>query len=147
MTPRFRLLTRVQRTRKRLRDAAAGELTVAEIEAQKANEYLEQVHEEIEQSYDEAGENLAKAESVNAFFDFEDSRRAATHRLVSANEDRRKSEQKSAVRREVLVGKEQDLRRTEKLLDREREHLTDLQNKLEQKQSDDRIATQQRNKT
>jgi flagellar export protein FliJ len=146
MTPRFRLLTRVKRTRQRLRDAAAGELTAAEIAAQQANEHLEEVHAEIEQSYDDASQNLGKAESVNAFFDFEDARRAATHRLVSANEDRRKSEQHSAARREVLVGKEQELRRTEKLLDRERDHVTDVQNKLEQKQSDDRVATQHRNK-
>ncbi len=146
MTPRFRLLTRVKRTRQRLRDAAAGELTAAEIAAQKANEHLEQVHDEIEQSYDDARQNLGNAESVNVFFDFEDTRRATTHRLVSANEDRRKSEQHSAARREVLVGKEQELRRTEKLLDKERDHVASVQNKLEQKQSDDRVATAHRNK-
>lgn len=144
MSPRIRALARVQRTRKKLRDAAAGELLAAEQASREASARELEAHANLERVLDEATERLSNARSVTPFFELGDHRDAATRQIIDAQQSRRGAEHAAAARRAYLATRERELRRTEKLLDREKERFLQDQSQAEQKQQDDQTAARLR---
>jgi flagellar export protein FliJ len=134
---RLQMLGRVREARKRLRDAAAGDLAAAEAEMAEADERHEEAIAGLDEVKDRVVAELAEARTVLALWAYEHEHRVAAGNVTDAARVVEVAREESARHRAVLVTRARELKTAEKVIDRTRADVRSDERRAEQKLSDD----------
>jgi hypothetical protein len=143
---RLKLLGRVREARKRLRDAAAGELAVAEAEQAVADERQKDAAVEIDEIKDTIADKLAEKRSVRALWTFEHEHWVAKAQLGDLEEEAAAARTESSRHRAILVTRARALKTAEAAMDKTRAGLDSDEQRAEQRLNDDLVGRTPREK-
>ncbi|HKA91031.1 MAG TPA: hypothetical protein VKE22_25390 [Haliangiales bacterium] len=143
MTKKLKMLGRIKDTRKRVRDVAAAVAAGAEAQRIEAAEKKEGAADALDELYRDAASRFTAAETVRGLLQYELERAHATEHLRAAEMGLVEAARHAELRRQELARKEVELRRAEKVMERQKLHDAQKERKAEQKASDD-IAGRQR---
>ncbi len=134
---RLLLLDRVRNARRRLRDAAAGELATAEAEEALADERRTDAETDVDEVKDAAMARLPDAKTVRVLWALEHEHVLALTLLREADEAARLARDESARQRAHLVARARELKTAEKAMDKTRAGLVHDERRAEQRSNDD----------
>ncbi len=133
----MQMLGRLKDTRKRVRDVAAAVAAGAEAKRIEAAEHTEDAAEALDELYRDAATRFVAADTVRGLWQYELERAGATEHLRAAEMGLVEAARHAELRRQELAHKERDLRRAEKVMERQKLHDAQKERKAEQKASDD----------
>jgi flagellar export protein FliJ len=134
---RLKLLGRVKDARQRLRDAAAGELAVADAEMAEAVERRSDAAAELTEVKEGVVARLAEAQTVRALWEFESEHHIAQLILKKAEEEAEKARLLREEQRTHLMQRARELKTAEKVIDKTRAGLRSDERRAEQRMTDD----------
>lgn len=138
---RLRLLAKVVRVRKQLRDVAAAHLATANRDTHVASVACEQAEVTLDALLSDAPRKFAAAHNANTLLLFDSERRARTVRVGDSRETIAAADKKASERRAALEQQHSKLQVSEKLYEQTRRAVAKDGDRKEQKMNDDITAT------
>jgi len=141
---KLHVLGRVRDARKRLRDAAASDLAVAEAREIAADERHTEAAAHVDEMREAVGERLNEARSVRALWIFEHEHLVAVHQREEARVAVEVAEEETQRYRSRLGVRARELKTAEKVIDRTRTGLHHDEKRAEQRINDDLTGARSR---
>lgn len=146
MTRKIKLLRRVRDVRKKLRDAAAGEVAMADARTARANEDLRAAQQDLQDMHDGTARRYQAATSVQVFLDVELHRQILRGNIAAANVQHSQAAKEARHLRNELLSRSHDLKKADKIFDAEKGRVAVDQLRREQRASDDRESVKRKDK-